>query len=170
MKAQDFISLLRKVIREEVRSAIRVELNEKFGNNKKPLLQQKKTTSLMEVTSVAKPQPPPQPLIRREARPPVNTGNPLLNQLLAETVVERDFGGETSPYVGGGGDYSPEPQYSPEMLTESGTIPQPMNEEAIMDDSSALPSTPVGQNFPFMKDYSEVLKKAEQISNNRNFG
>jgi len=105
MKTKEFITIMRKIIREEVRSAIRQELTE----NRTPNVPRKKLE--------------------------INTGNSLIDEILSETVVPRGFGSDgpavsmEDDYVGGTSDF--------------------------------------GATTPFVKDYSAILKRADEIANKK---
>lgn len=136
MKAQEFILTMRKLIREEVRLAIRDELS---------LIKDKQK----QVQEVKK------PIAQQTKQPKYNTGNPFLDEVLAETVVSRGFGGEESPVVMEGFDYTTDDVPSMGSLLASEDVPSS--------------PAPMNTNLPFMKDYSQLMKKADQISKSKSF-
>lgn len=129
MKAKEFITTMRKLIREEVRLAIREELGAV-----------KKAKPIQEIKQ------------KQQQQSKFNTGNPFLDEVLSETVVGRGFGSEESPVVMEGFDY------------ESGDTP---SMSSLLSEED-VPSSPVpgAMGMPFMKDYSQLMKKADQISQN----
>lgn len=137
MKAKEFINVMRKLIREEVRHAIREELG---------IIKEQKVNQVSEVRKVAPPQP---------KKPKYNTGNRFLDEVLAETVVTRGFGNENAPLV------MEELSYTSEDVPSMSSI---LSEEDV-------PNSPVPTSMamPFMKDYSQLMKKADQISQNKMF-
>lgn len=140
MKTKEFIQSLRKLIREEVRAAVREELKSVIvESNRQPIMKQ---------------QTQPQP---QQKKQPIkyNTGNPLLDEVLSETIVPRGFGGESGPMVSDYEDFG--------FTTNS--IPSP-SMDAMMSQEDALPQTSIYNDptMAFVKDYSAVLKKSEQLS------
>jgi len=74
MKAKEFLSALRTLIREEVRAAVRQELNEILVENKRPKQTMQPTTNKKPIQTTKK-----------------YTGNPILDQVLNETRLTSDF-------------------------------------------------------------------------------
>lgn len=116
MKASQFISTLRKIIREEVNIAVKQQLKEHFGQSSK-----NNTTKTSNK---------------------YNTGNSMLDELLSETVLSKDFVGESEM----GNMFN----VSATDITDTGQGYQ-----------SNLHGDPTSK---FVKDYSAVLKKADQIA------
>lgn len=145
MKAKEFITTLRKIIREEVRAAVKQELNEVLNGS-----QNQKSV----VRSEVKRQPAP----RQPAQPPqsmFNTGNPVLDGVLSETIVPRGFGNDGPSVVS---------EYE-DMSFTTDMIPTSLNTAMSSED---LPSNvPLDSTMPFVRDYSQVLEKAEKISSGR---
>lgn len=137
MKAKEFINVMRKLIREEVRHAIREELG---------LIKENKVKQVQEV----KRQPVAQP-----RKPKYNTGNPFLDEVLSETVVGRGFGNEDMPLV------TEELSYTSDDIPSMSSL---LSEEDVP--TNPVPTT---MAMPFMKDYSQLMKKADQISQNKMF-
>lgn len=136
MKAKEFIQSLRKLIREEVRAAVRDELS----------------GLLNESTKTQKPKQQSQQQYKKPSTLNFSTGNSAIDEILAETIVPRGFGGESGPAVS---DYA-------DMNFVTNDIPQSMN--TLMSEED-LPAT-TGYNDPtmmFVKDYSAVINKANQI-------
>lgn len=126
MKASELINALRKVIREEVRSAVKAEMK----------------TFLTE-QAVSK------PIQKKPVNSKFNTGNTTLDEILSETIVPRGFGGESGPAVS---DYE-----------DFGFTTNNISADIVQEDT--LPNFGYGDpTMQFVKDYSAVLKKADQIS------
>lgn len=141
MNTKDFVKVLRAVIREEVRAAVRQEIG-----------------SLLTESRIKQPRPlQPKPQQSRQPLKPI-TGNPILDQVLSETKLTPEFRQST------------EVAYDDFSFT---TNDVPVNKTSIMDmDVSEdtydnLPEAP--STMPFMKDYSLLLKKADQISAQKQF-
>jgi len=137
MKASQFITIMRKLIREEVRAAVKQELSvltealqpsKKVLSNKTPIKQKQTVKNY--------------------------TGNPLIDEVLSETVVGRDFGSE-GPSVTS--DYT-------DFAYTSNDVPVYSDEQSSYDDLPQQVSDPA---MPFMKNYSKLLEKADQISKNK---
>ena len=80
-----------------------------------------------------------------------NTGNMTLDEILSETIVPRGFGGESGPMVT---DYE-----------DFGFTTNNINTNTSIAGDDALPNFGYGDpTMQFVKDYSAVLKKADQIS------
>lgn len=136
MKAKDFIKVLRAVIREEVRNAVRHELTQVLTENKKSLSK---------------------PSIQQQ--PKKFTGNSVLDQVLNETRLTSDF--RQSSNVG----------YDDFGSFDTSNI----NHEPVSlidiepTDSYESPLPEMSSTLPFMKDYSQLMKKADQISTQKQF-
>ena len=137
MKASQFTTLLRKLIREEVTSIVREELKAI-----KPLL--------MEKTVVAKNQQTPTKLKAAPKRPaPVVSFDGPLADILNETAQSmRNNPAEEWPDLNGG-------------TFTSQNVPQTQNFNFEDEDSAPLS---YGSTAPFMKDYSAVMKAADKFS------
>lgn len=132
MKGSEFINLMRKVIREEVRTVVKEELKAL-----KPLLMEKQqpTVTKKPTTQVARPQ---------RTQPLVQFDGPL-KSILEETARSMQ--------------QAPQEEEWPEMnMMTSEDAPSFAGNSsmraAMSDDPTAI----------FMKDYSQVLKTAEQIA------
>lgn len=88
MKADIFIKLLRKVIREEVQAVVREELGILLeAPSPKPVVAEaKKTTVKNSMVESIKPAKPTQPL-----KPTTFTNNNILNEILNETAITSDW-------------------------------------------------------------------------------
>lgn len=88
MKADTFIKLLRKVIREEVQAVVREELGILLeAPSPKPVVAEaKKTTVKNSMVESIKPAKPTQPL-----KPTTFTNNNILNEILNETAITSDW-------------------------------------------------------------------------------
>ena len=138
MKGSEFINLMRKVIREEVRTVVREELKAI-----KPLLMEKQQQTVIKkpTTQIARPQ---------RTKPLVQFEGPL-KSILEETARSM----QSAP--------SEEEEEWPEMnmgMMTSEDVPASMGHTSMRAAMSNDPTT------AFMKDYSKVLKTAEQIANN----
>jgi len=139
MKGSEFINLMRKVIREEVRTVVREELKAI-----KPLLMEKQqpTVTKKPTTPIARPQRT-QPLVQFEGP---------LKSILEETARSM----QSAPS-------EEEEEEWPEMnmgMMTSNDVPASMGRTNMR---AAMSNDPTEA---FMKDYSKVLKTAEQIANN----
>jgi hypothetical protein len=145
MNTKDFVKALRAVIREEVRSAVRQEVKELLAESTR------RTTK---------------PVIAQQAKQPTPakkyTGNSIIDQVLNETRLTSDF--RQSPEVA---DW-PEMSYNTDSLP-SQHIPTSIMDMDAMDDSSYdLPSAP-SSGPSFMKDYTQLMKKADQVASQKQF-
>lgn len=141
MNTKEFVKVLRAVIREEVRAAVKQELAV-------VLLESKKQTRPITQT-----RPAPKNTNNKSI-----TGNPVLDQVLNETKLTSDF--RQSADVG----------YDDFGSFTTNNIQQPtsMMEMDVVDDyESPLPD--MGSSMPFMRDYSQLLKKADQIAQQKQF-
>ena len=88
MKADTFVKLLRKVIREEVQAVVREELGILLeAPDPKPVVAEaKKTTVKNSMVESIKPAKPTQPL-----KPTTFTNNNVLNEILNETATTSDW-------------------------------------------------------------------------------
>jgi len=88
MKADTFVKLLRKVIREEVQAVVREELGILLeAPDPKPVVAEaKKTTAKNSMVESIKPAKPTQPL-----KPKTFTNNNILNEILNETATTSDW-------------------------------------------------------------------------------
>jgi hypothetical protein len=153
MKAADFVNLMRKVIREEVRSIVREELK-----SIKPLLKETKSTTMQPASIPQVKQKP----IQKRTTPMVSFDGPLgalLNETAASMMNESHQEEEW-------------PDMNGEALTanhaEAG-VQSMASLSALMSDEAPLPEAG-GYSDPtraFMKDYSAVLKAADAHSMGR---
>lgn len=143
MKATDFVNLLRKVIREEVRTVVKEELK-------------KNNSVLKEVTASQRPRPSAQPAPAPPKRTqPIVTFDGPLGDLLNETAQ---------------GMYSaPQDEEWPDMMQTmtSDMVPgaglsQMLGDEDLPADTGMYGSDPT---LGFVKNYSAVMKAADQYSN-----
>lgn len=140
MKAKDFIKVLRTVIREEVRLAVRQELKEVLNENKKPAINlPSKQTSNQQIKKY--------------------TNNPILDQVLNETKLTPDF--RQSSNVG----YDDIGSFTTNNISSNNS--SIMDIEPTDDYESSLPE--MSSTLPFMKDYSQLMKKADQIASQKQF-
>ncbi len=139
MKGKEFVNLLRKIIREEVSTVVKEELKAI-----KPLLAEYKTKNTQQST-----RPPVQTVNRK----PIVNIDGALGDILRETAdsmynnsqqyeewPDMNGGPMTSDFAMGDGDgFMPQPPVSPSFMS---------------NDPTAV----------FMKDYSKVLKQADNIA------
>ena len=153
MKASDFVNLMRKVIREEVRSIVREELK-----TIKPLLKETKSTTMQPASIPQVKQKP----IQKRTTPIVSFDGPL-GDLLNETatsMMNESYQEEEWPDLNGGALTADHAQMGVQSMASL---------SALMDDDAPLPEAG-GYSDPtraFMKDYSAVLKAADQHSMGR---
>ncbi len=153
MKASDFVNLMRKVIREEVRSIVREELK-----TIKPLLKETKSTTMQPASIPQVKQKP----IQKRTTPIVSFDGPL-GDLLNETatsMMNESYQEEEWPDMNGGALTADHAQMGVQSMASL---------SALMDDDAPLPEAG-GYSDPtraFMKDYSAVLKAADQHSMGR---
>ena len=141
MNTKEFVKVLRAVIREEVRAAVRQELKEVLSENVRTAKQ----------TIQSRPQPPAKKI----------TGNPILDQVLNETKLTSDFRQSADVGYDDFGSFTSNNIQAPQMPTS-------MMEMDIQDDyESPLPE--MSPSLPFMKDYSQLMKRADQISSQKQF-
>lgn len=143
MNTKDFVKILRSVIREEVRSAVREELKVLTENRipAKQVIQSKPRQVSAPSKSI--------------------TGNPILDQVLSETKLTSDF--RQTADVG----YDDFGSFTSNNI-QSMQPPTSMMDYDIEDNyESPLPE--MNPSMPFMKDYSQLMKKADQISSQKQF-
>jgi len=150
MKAVDFAKVLKEIIKKEVRTVIREELREALGRAPQPSQAPKSTQEMF----LAEPKPQPKQTIK------ALTGNTGLDSILAETANAMRNG--TSPVI--------EDDQSFPSMSEMFTADQAQGFGYMMNqehDQSAYSAPALNPNDPtaaFMKDYSQVLQKAEAIN------
>ncbi len=159
MKASDFVNLMRKVIREEVRSIVREELK-----TIKPLLKETAQQGLNASLRQGLPAKTPKvaaPTRKPSITPPTFEGplagllNETYQSMIAQPQEEEEW-----PDMNGGALTADHAQ---------GGIQSMASLSALMDDDAPLPEAG-GYSDPtraFMKDYSAVLKAADQHSMGR---
>lgn len=150
MKASDFVNLMRKVIREEVRSIVREELK-----TIKPLL--KETTQQGFKTGLPAATPKAALPARKPAITPPTFEGPLAGLLneTYESMISEPMEDDEWPDMNGGALTADHAQVGVQSMSSL---------TAMMDDDSPLPDGG-GYSDPtraFMKDYSAVLKAADQ--------
>jgi hypothetical protein len=152
MKATDIVKLMRKVVREEVRSVIQQELTEILREGLQSTIAEIKQPK-RQTRAVTQPAPPPP---KRTA--PIVTFEGPLGDLLNETAagmvnehVEEEWpdmngGPLTSAHVPGAG---------------MGDLSSLMNDDAPLPESSGFGDPTMN----FVKDYSAVMKAADAHAN-----
>ncbi len=149
MKATEFVNIMRKVIREEVRSIIKEEL--------KPLkLMVEGKTATTQINTVTK--QAPQPVKKKVVPPQIKGIKGPLADILAETYMAMQ---QEAPYE------DPEAEWPSmdEMFTSKHVPPSFMPQQTISQNEvrAAMTGDPTQA---LMKDYSSLLKKADAIANN----
>lgn len=147
MKAKEFISVLRTLIREEVRAAVRQELNEMLTEGKKSV------NATQQIKSIVASKKPTQVTKRY-------TGNSVLDQVLNETRLTSDF--RQSADVG----YDDFGSFTTNNVPTQ-AMPSMMDMDISEDYESPLPE--MSPSLPFMKDYTQLMKKADQIAQQKQF-
>jgi len=142
MNTKEFVKVLRAVIREEVRSAVRQEMSQLLMESK-PTLRSQQT----------KQQPRKQPASL--------TGNPILDQVLSETKLTSEF--RQSADVG----------YDDFGTFNTNSIPIQQQQASIMDmdvqEDYESPLPEMNPTMPFIKDYTQLMKRADQIASQKQF-
>ncbi len=149
MKAKDFVQVLRKLIREEVRAAVRQEVKEIMIESV-----HRAAKLPIEEKVVTRPQPQQQ---KQSVSSRFNTGNSMLDEVLAETIVPRGFGGENGPMVADINEFG----------FTSNDVPTAGLSSMLTEEDLPVTSQYSDPTMQYVKDYSAVLKKADQISNGR---
>jgi hypothetical protein len=148
MKASEFINLMRKAIREEVRVVIKEELKAI-----KPLLEQSRVTKPSTVTKLST---APKVLVKPTPKPQRTTPLVTMDQGLASLLNEGDGFGDTEEWPDMNGGPMTSDQYG--MGSDFGEFG--MNGFAQQPQHAHQPSTPMRD--PLMRDYSGIMKAAEQ--------
>jgi hypothetical protein len=157
MKGTEFINLMRKVIREEVRAVVKEELK-----SFKPVIVESKQQSVTKLEAPKRKVVQPEPLIKRQ--------EPVFKGPLADILQETYAAMKNEPPVD-----DPEAAW-PDMnggVVTMDNMPggMGMSMAAMMDDDfgSRLNNQPTQQTTtqPLMRDYSAILRKADDIANNK---
>ncbi len=152
MKAADFAKILKKIIKEEVRTVIRQELREALKTNKQPVREGGPYEG-MSFTPASE---------EAKAAPVPKTGNVSLDGILAETA-NAVRNGQSAMIEDDAAYPNMASQFTADQAQGFGHM---MNQH----DQSAHMEPAVNPNDPtsaFMKDYSQVLKTAEAISSRK---
>lgn len=151
MKATEFINLMRKAIREEVRSIIKEELKPI-----KLMVESKYVSTVKE--EVPRKQTLMAPSKKKTTMPQIKGINGPLADILAETYMAMQ---QEEPYN------DPEAEWPnmDEMFTSNHVPPSFTSQQPISQNQvrAAMTGDPTQA---FMKDYSSILKKADAIANN----
>ncbi len=150
MKASEFVNLMRKVIREEVRTIIKEELKEL----RKPMIRESAKT---QTQPAAIPQVK-QKTIKRSIQQPIFEGPlaDLLNETY-ESMLTQPHEEEEWPDINGGQPMNSQ-QFAGYQATDASNL------SSLLDDESPLPDMGGGYGDPtsqFIKDYSGVMKAAD---------
>lgn len=157
MKAVDFAKVLKEIIKKEMRTVIREELKSAF-NNASQIPQTSRAPQNANEMFLSN----PKPKINKQTKPMIKTGNVGLDSILAETAnsirngVTAGIPNDDYPDMEG--------MYTSNQAQGFGYAAMDYNNE----ESSTIPS--FNSNDPtsaFIKDYSQVLKKAEEIHNKK---
>jgi hypothetical protein len=150
MKGSEFVNLMRKVIREEVRAVVKEELKA-F----KPVIVENKTVTRHQVPTTKETTHTPQ-LPKPSKKAPVVTIDGMLGELLNETAQSM----YNDP------NWSAEQQEWPDMNNGPVTMnnmPGAMGTR-IQQTQMASPDFSGDPTAAFMKDYSQILKQANAIA------
>lgn len=144
MKAKEFLTALRTLIREEVRAAVKQELTEAL---------QKRPAS----------KPTGQRVEQRKPQPTKKySGNSILDQVLNETRLTSDFNQSTTV------DFD-EMSFTSDQVPAPAYAPTSMIDMLSADDDAGYEPVTNTESLPFMKDYSKLLQRADQISTQKSF-
>jgi len=152
MKASEFINLMRKVIREEVRTIIKEELKD----IRKPVIRESTKTQTQPAAITQVKQKP----LQKRTIPPVMFEGPLgglLNETY-ESMIAQPHEEEEWPDMNGG-------QLMTSQMFAGMQGGDGMSLNSLMSDDSPLPEMGGGYGDPtsqFIKDYSGVMKAADQ--------
>lgn len=154
MKADTFIKLLRKVIREEVQSVVREELGLllEAPTSKKTVTETKKSVVKNSMVESIKPTKPSQP-----AKPSTFTNNNVLNDILNETA----YSGEWRSVIDGTSQMAP--NFSPSM-GQYGGVSEPVVVESV--DQMLANTRPAGDinsvRIDTVPDFSGLMSKMKE--------
>ena len=158
MKAVDFAKVLKEIIKKEMRTVIREELKSAF-NHASQIPQTSRAPQNANEMFLSS----PKPKINKPIKPMIKTGNVGLDSILAETAnsIRNESGtagipNEDYPDMGS--------MYTSNQAQGFGYAAMDYDNE----EGSTIPS--FNSNDPtsaFIKDYSQVLKKAEEIHNRK---
>lgn len=151
MKASEFINLMRKVIREEVRTIIKEELKDL----KKPIIRE---AVKQQVQPAAIPQVK-QKQVQKRTTPPVMFEGPL-GDLLNETyesMISHPHDEEEWPDMNGGQPLSSQ-MFAGMEAGDGMSLASAMSDESPLPDMGGFGGDPTSQ---FIKDYSGVMKAAD---------
>ncbi len=158
MKGTEFINLMRKVIREEVRAVVKEELK-----SFKPVIVESKQQSVTKLEAPKRKAVQPEPLIKRQT--------PVFKGPLADILQETYTAMQNEPPV-----EDPEAAW-PDMnggVVTMDNMPggMGMSMAAMMDDDFGSKLNPPSSNTPtntppLIRDYSALLRKADDIANNK---
>jgi hypothetical protein len=151
MKASDFAKILKEVIRKEVRTVIRQELREALKTNKQPVREGGPYEG-MSFTPASK---------EAKAAPVPKTGNVSLDGILAETA-NAVRNGQSAMIEDDAAYPDMASQFTADQAQGFGHM---MNAQDIAPPSPAM--NPNDPTAAFMKDYSQVLQKAESINSRK---
>ena len=152
MKASDFVNLMRKVIREEVRTIIKEELRD----IRKPMVRESVKATQTQPAAITQVKQKP---IKRAVQTPMFEGPmaDLLNETYQSMISQPQE--EEWPDMNGGQPMSS--QMFAGMEAGDG-----MSLSSVMNDDSPLPDLGGGYGDPtsaFIKDYSSIMKAADAI-------
>ena len=154
MKAVDFAKILKEIIKKEVRTVIREELKSALSGVQQTSRAPKSANEMFLSN--------PKPKINKPIKPMVKTGNVGLDSILAETANSiRQGQVSTIPdddYADMGG------MFTSDQAQGFGYGSMNYGND---DNENALPYNPNDPTSAFIKDYSQVLKKAEEIHNSK---
>ncbi len=157
MKAADFAKILQEIIKKEVRKVIREELKSALSGLSQAPQPSRAPQNVNEMFLSN-----PKPKINKPIKPMIKTGNVGLDDILAETANSIRQGQITGipddEYADMGG------MYTSDQAQGFGYATMDYDNN---DDNIAPSYNPNDPTSAFIKDYSQVLKKAESIHNSK---
>lgn len=157
MKAADFAKILQEIIKKEVRTVIREELKSALSGISQAPRPSRAPQNVNEMFLSN-----PKPKINKPIKPMVKTGNVGLDSILAETA---------NSIRQGQASMIPDDEYADMGSMFTSDQAQGFGYNAMeydSDNSNTVPSyNPNDPTSAFIKDYSQVLKKAEEIHNRK---
>jgi hypothetical protein len=145
MKASDFVKVLRKVMREEMRTVLKEELSAM-----KPLISEAVATQLKKRAKLAEHKPvvanPPQPVRKTQPIVSMDDFDNMLNEGIDDEWPDMNGGPMTSDFFASDSEFG-----------MNGFAPQQLH--------TNQPVQNFGSSDPLLKDYSKLLKAADNHAN-----
>lgn len=155
MKAVDFAKILKEIIKKEMRTVIREELKSALGNISQAPRPSRAPQNANEMFLSN-----PKPIINKPMKPMIKTGNITLDNILAETANSIRQGQSSM---------IPDEEYADMGSMYTSDQAQGFGYGSIDQDETdtVMPYNPNDPTSAFIKDYSHILKKAEEIHNKK---